>query len=192
MRHLLAVYVFVDRRIGRRPQRAEIGENLVLLDQLAGLLDGLGRAVGVIIGQEIDLATVNAALGIEPVVIGGLRASSRAIGRGRAAVGHGLPDLDFLVRDAWLRERGRSRDQPYRGQISRFSHASLPRACGARWADLTAARREPSSRRWRSPARPKTATVLPGRAAWASSGVGKEPWPNRNRSTSKTSRRSSP
>ena len=68
-----AFMYFMDRRIGRRAERLEHQQDLVALDQLARLLDRLRRAVGVVIGDEIDLAAVDAALGIDLVEIGCLR-----------------------------------------------------------------------------------------------------------------------
>ena len=65
LRHLLRIHVFLDRRIRRRAERIEDEEDLVALDQLAGLLDRLRRAVGVVIADEVDLAAVDAAFGID-------------------------------------------------------------------------------------------------------------------------------
>jgi len=42
LRHLLHVHVLVDRRVGRRAERLEHEQHLVLLDQLARHLHGLG------------------------------------------------------------------------------------------------------------------------------------------------------
>ena len=71
-----------------------------LLDQSPHLLDRLGRAIGVIQADEIDFAAVYAALLVDHLEIGGLGATDHAIGGDRAAIGHGLPDLDFRVGDA--------------------------------------------------------------------------------------------
>ena len=45
------------------PSELKIEKHLVALDQLARLLDRLRRAVAVVIGDEVDLAAVDAALG---------------------------------------------------------------------------------------------------------------------------------
>jgi len=41
--------------------RTEDQQNLIAFDQFARLYDRLGRAIGVIVGDEIDLAPVDAA-----------------------------------------------------------------------------------------------------------------------------------
>jgi hypothetical protein len=48
LRHLLLVHVLVDRRVARRAERLEQGEDLVLLDQLADHLHRLGWVVAVV------------------------------------------------------------------------------------------------------------------------------------------------
>src|SRR5262249_15417224 len=97
LRHLLGVHVFLDRRVGRRAERLEGEQHLVALDELSDLLDRLGRAVAVVVGDEIDLAAVDAALGIDLVEIAGDRLTDDAVGRGRAAVRIGVADLDLGV-----------------------------------------------------------------------------------------------
>ena len=52
----------MDRCVGRRAERAEHQQHFVALDQLAGLLDCFWRAVGIVIGDVINLAAVDAAL----------------------------------------------------------------------------------------------------------------------------------
>ena len=84
LRHLLGVHVFLDRGVAGRAQRIEDQQHLVGLDQLARLLDGLRRAVAVVIGDEVDLAAVDAAFGVDLVEIGGLGLADRGIG-GRTA-----------------------------------------------------------------------------------------------------------
>jgi len=51
-----------------------------LSTQLANLLDGLGRAVGVVILNEVDLAAVYAALVVDHLDIGGLGLADDRIG----------------------------------------------------------------------------------------------------------------
>ena len=114
LRHLLGVHVFQDRRVGRRAERLEDQQHLVALDQLARLLDGLRRAIGVVIGDEVDLAAVDAALVVDHPEIGGLRLADHAVGRRRAAIGHDVADLDFGIGGAgivFLLRQGRCRDE---------------------------------------------------------------------------------
>jgi hypothetical protein len=70
---------------------------VVVLDQLAHHLDRLGRREAVVVGDEGDLAAVDAAGGIDHVPIGRLGLADDAIGRERAAVGIGMAELDLLV-----------------------------------------------------------------------------------------------
>jgi len=56
----------------------------ILLDELVRGLDRLLRVVGVVIGDEIDLAAVDAAFGVDLLEIRGNRLADQAVGRGRA------------------------------------------------------------------------------------------------------------
>src|SRR5262249_20645662 len=53
--------------------------------------------VAVVIGNEIDLAAVDAALGIDLVEKGLLGLADHAVSGGRTAIGHDVADLDFGV-----------------------------------------------------------------------------------------------
>lgn len=67
LRHLLRVHVLPDRVVRRRPE-AEARENQqdsVVFDKFASLLDRLGRAVSIIVGNELDFPAVDAAIGIK-------------------------------------------------------------------------------------------------------------------------------
>ena len=97
LRHLLAVEVFLNRRVRRGAERIEDDQDFVAFDQLARLLDRLRRAVGVVIADEIDLAAVDAALGIDLLEVRVLGLCDHAICRRRSAVGHDIADLDFSV-----------------------------------------------------------------------------------------------
>jgi hypothetical protein len=72
-----------------------------LLDQLAHLLDGLWRAVAVIATNEVDLATVDAAMLIDHTEVGGFCFADDSIGRCRAAIRHRVANFDLTVADAW-------------------------------------------------------------------------------------------
>jgi hypothetical protein len=97
MRDFPGVDVFLDRDVGRRAERAEQREHFILFDQPARLLDRLGRRVAVVQADQIDLAPVDPARGIDLVEVCRLGAPDGAEHRQRAAVGHGLAELDFLV-----------------------------------------------------------------------------------------------
>src|SRR5205814_8320928 len=100
VRHLLLVDVFVNRGVGRGAERVEQQQHAVALDQLAHLLDGLRRAVAVVVGDEVDLAAVDAALLVDHREEGGLGLADDAVGRGRAAIGVGVADLDLAIAGA--------------------------------------------------------------------------------------------
>src|SRR6185437_14482928 len=102
LRHLLGVHVFLDRGIARRTQRIEDQQHLVGFDELACLLHGLRRAVAVVIGNEVDLAAVDAAFGIDLVEIGRFGFSNRRIGRRGPRIGHDVADLDLGIGRTWI------------------------------------------------------------------------------------------
>ena len=62
------------------PSSLEREQHFVALDQLAHLLDRLGRAVGVVILDQIDLAALHAALIVDHLHIGGLGLADGGIG----------------------------------------------------------------------------------------------------------------
>ena len=97
LRHLLGVQIFLDRGVRRRSERIEHHQHFVALDQLARLLDRLGRAVAVVIGDEVDLAAVDAALIVDHLEIGFLGLADKPVGRCGTAVRHDVADLDFGV-----------------------------------------------------------------------------------------------
>src|SRR6267378_3160247 len=97
LRHLFRIHVFLDCRVRRRAQRIEDEQNLVALHQLARLLDRLRRAVAVVVADEIDLAAVDAAFGVDLLEVGILGLADHAVGGGWSAVGHDVADLDFGV-----------------------------------------------------------------------------------------------
>ena len=97
LRHLLGVQIFLDRGVGRRAERVEHHQHLVALDQLAHLFDGLRRTVGVVVGDELDLAPVDAAVFVDHLEIGFFGLADDAIGGGGAAVGHDVTDLDLGI-----------------------------------------------------------------------------------------------
>jgi len=72
LRHLLCVHVFLERGVRGRAQRIEDQQDLVTLHQFAHLFHGLRRRICIVIGDEVDLATVHAAIVVDHLEIGGL------------------------------------------------------------------------------------------------------------------------
>ena len=100
LRHLVGVEIGAGGEVQRRAEHAEHHGHFVLLDQAAGLLDRLRRAVAVVDRNEGDLAAVDAAAVVDHLEEGGFGLADLAVGRGRTAIGDGLTDLDFGVADA--------------------------------------------------------------------------------------------
>ena len=98
------------------------------LDQLARQLDRLRRAVAVVVGDEVDLAAVDAALVVDHLEVGGDRLADRAVGRGRPAVRHGVADLDLGVaraRVVFLLRRGGPCGEGQRDKPARRAQSDL-------------------------------------------------------------------
>ena len=96
LRDLLRVQIGMDRLAGVGAEARQDKENVVFLDELAGRLHRLGRIVGVVIGNEIDLAAPDAALGVDLVEIGRHHLADHAIGGSRTGIGHGIADPDLV------------------------------------------------------------------------------------------------
>jgi hypothetical protein len=79
-RNLIVIEILADGRVGRGPDGVEQERDLLLLDEAAHLLDRLRRAIGVVEADEVDLATIDAALLVDHLEIGGLSAADHAIG----------------------------------------------------------------------------------------------------------------
>jgi hypothetical protein len=94
LRNVLGVKVFLNGNIGRGADRTEHREHVVLLDKLAGLLDGFRRRIGIVQGQKLDFASVNAAFIVQHLKVGGLGARKRAVGRSGPAIGRGISQSD--------------------------------------------------------------------------------------------------
>jgi hypothetical protein len=91
---------FLDGAVGRGPQRLEDERHLVLLDELADHLHGLGWAVAVVVGDVVDLAPIDPTVVVDLLEVGADGFADRAVGRGWTAVGVGVADLDLGGRDA--------------------------------------------------------------------------------------------
>ena len=100
LRDLVVVEILPDRKVGRGPERLEQKRDLLVLDEPADLFDGPRRAIAVVEAEKRDLPTVHAALIVDLLEVGGLRAADHAIGGSGTAVGHRLPDLDLGAGDA--------------------------------------------------------------------------------------------
>ena len=97
LRDLLGVQILLDCRVGRRAQRIEHQQHLVALDQLAGVLNRFGRAVGVVVGDEVHLAPVDAALLVDHLEVGRFGLADDAVGGGGTTIRHDVADLDLRV-----------------------------------------------------------------------------------------------
>ena len=93
LRHLLGVHVLLDGSVGWRAERVEDQEHLIALDQLARLLDRFRRTVGVVIGDEVDLAAIDSAFGIDFAEVGRFGPADYPLRRRRPAVRHDVADL---------------------------------------------------------------------------------------------------
>jgi hypothetical protein len=100
LRHLVVVQILPDRGVRRGAEGLEQERDLLLLDEAAHLLHRFRRAVTVVEADQIDLAAVHAPLLVDHLEVGSLGAADHAKGRGGAAVGHGLADLDLGIGNA--------------------------------------------------------------------------------------------
>ncbi len=97
LRYLLGVHVPLNGSIVGRAKRIENQENFVALDQFARLLDCLWRTVGVVIGNESNLATVDTAFGVDLAEVGRLGLANNTPGRCRSTVRHDVADFNLGV-----------------------------------------------------------------------------------------------
>jgi hypothetical protein len=110
LRHLLGVQVVAHCEVGGGADGIEDGEDLVLLDEAPGELDGLGGVVGVVVIAVLDLAAVYAPSGVHVVEV---RLRAGANGSERSCLS---------------RERDRASEQDRRLCHARIGRRS--RACG--------------------------------------------------------------
>jgi len=95
LRHMRVVHVFLDRGIRRGSETLKHEQDAIVLDELARGLDGLLRVVAIVVGDEIDLAAVDAAFGVDLLEVRGDGLADQAVGGGRPAIGHDVADLDL-------------------------------------------------------------------------------------------------
>jgi hypothetical protein len=60
-RYLFRIHVFMNCAVGWRAKRLKDQQHLIAFHELARLLDCLRRAVRIVIGDEVDLAAIDAA-----------------------------------------------------------------------------------------------------------------------------------
>ena len=87
----------MHRIVGGGTERAEHQQHFLLLDEFSCLLDCLGWGICVVEADELDLAAIDAALGVDLLEIGLLRAADDAEAGCRAAIGQRLPDADLVL-----------------------------------------------------------------------------------------------
>src|SRR5450631_369068 len=97
LRHVALVEVLLDRCIGRRTGTSHECQHLILLDQAAGLLQGLWRRERIVERYKGDAAAVDAALLVEHAEISEFGLANDARCRNWPAIGHGLADLNLAV-----------------------------------------------------------------------------------------------
>ena len=97
LRHALRVEIFVHGGLRRGAERAVQRQHFLLLDQPPRRLDAFRRAVGVVHGEELYLASVDAALFVQHLEIGFADPAEHAVERAGAGMRHGLSELDFGI-----------------------------------------------------------------------------------------------
>ena len=95
MRHFFCIDVFLYRGVWGGAQRLEKQSHFILLDQASNLLDGARRAVAIVIGDEVNLPTTDAALVVHHPEEGGVGLADHAIGRSRAGIRAGMADFEL-------------------------------------------------------------------------------------------------
>ena len=100
LRHLVLVEVVAHGEVVRGAERVDDREDLVLLDQPLGVRQRALRLVPVVVGDELDLAAVDAAVVVELLEEAVQRLGNRAVRRGRAAERIAAAELDGGVGDA--------------------------------------------------------------------------------------------
>src|SRR5260370_6884433 len=87
----------MDRRFRRGPERAEQRQHLFLLDQPPRRFNALRSAVGVVQGEELDLAAVDAALFVQHLEISFADTAEHTVQRTRTPWPHRPPALAFCT-----------------------------------------------------------------------------------------------
>ena len=112
--HFPVIQVFLDSNIHRPAQALKNQKDLVALNELARLFDRFRGIGAIVIADELDLASVDAALRIDLVEVSSFGLSDDAVRRDRTTVRHGVADLYFGVAGArivlFLSKRGACSD----------------------------------------------------------------------------------
>ena len=93
----LSVQIFLNSAVRCSAKDGKHRQHLVILHELASLLDGLGWTIGVIVGDVVDLAAIDAALLIYHLEEAGLYLADAAKGGRWSAVGNDVAELDLGV-----------------------------------------------------------------------------------------------
>ena len=86
-----------DGGIGGGAKWSKDQQYFIAFDQPSRLLHGFRRTVSIIIGDEVDLPTVDAAVVIDHSEVGAHRLANGTVGRCWPAVRHDVADLDLGV-----------------------------------------------------------------------------------------------
>src|SRR5206468_2472165 len=138
MWHFLRVDVLDGGADTGSTERAEQESHFIALDELPGLLHRLGRAVSIVVGNEIDLAAVDATALVDRIDVGDQTLPGVAERRRGTAKRERRPHLHFGAGDAGrFRTRGRAcnRRADSGCQYGFPKHRLLP--CPATVASLT-------------------------------------------------------
>ena len=96
LRDLQLVQVRADREVLLRTERVVDREDLVVLDEVAGLLDRLRRIVGVVVVLVLDAPAEDAAVVVDVLEVGVGPLRDRRVGGGRTAERRRPADQDLL------------------------------------------------------------------------------------------------
>src|SRR6516225_2461793 len=96
LRYLSLIHVFTDC-YGTDTQALENQQDFVVFNELTSLFDPFGRVIGVVIGNELDPAAVDATLGIDLVEISTLCFGYYGVSRQWSTIGSHIADLDLGV-----------------------------------------------------------------------------------------------
>ena len=113
LRNFSLVEIFRDRELGGRPDRTEDKGDVLHFDQLARLVPGSPRHEAVVDTDQVDLATIDAALIVDHLHVGLLGQTGSREPGARTGIRHGLADLDLADRSPPARS-GRPPTAPWR------------------------------------------------------------------------------
>jgi hypothetical protein len=100
LRHLVLVEVFLHGDIGNGADGPDLGENAIVINELAGLFNRFRRAERILERDQVDLPAVDAALLVQHLEIADHDTAIARKGGRRPAIGNRLAYFDFGVRNA--------------------------------------------------------------------------------------------